>query len=100
MLNGQDLLSWIAAVGGVGGIVAAIFAFLAYWSRHDVPYILPELDDQPKKGGFIVIRQSDEKDWWLICSVRLARTRREWLAETGPTYRKRLDATRSSNLWD
>lgn len=30
MLDGQDLLSWIAAIGGVGGIVAAIFSILGY----------------------------------------------------------------------
>lgn len=88
MLSGQELLSWIAAIGGVGGIVAAIFAILGYRSRHGVPHFLPELDDQPTKGRFIVIRQREDKNWWHVCSVRLARTRREWLAETGPPYRE------------
>ena len=101
MLNGQDILNWWTAIGALGGIVAAVFSILAYRSRHGVPHFLPELDDQPTKGRFIVIRQSDDKDWWHICSVRLARTRREWLAETGPLYkeakwRNRIEFSRPS----
>ncbi len=86
MLNGQDLLSWIAAIGGVGGIVAAIFAILGYRSRHDVPDFLPEVREY-SNCRHVNIQQRDEGHWWLIYSVRLARKRGKWIAGVGKPLR-------------
>ena len=88
MLDGQDLLSWIAAIGGVGGIVAAIFSILGYRSRHGGPDFLPEVREYAN-CQYVKIQQLDEghSHWWLICSVRLARLRGKRIADVGKALR-------------
>ena len=89
MLDGQALLDVWTAIGALGGIIAAFFAILGYRSRHGVPKFLPVLKEILTKGRLIEITQlDDEKNWWLISSVRLTRIRRKWLSETGPLYQE------------
>ena len=80
------MLDWLAAIGGAGGIVAAIFAFLAYRSRHGVPEIMPVVQEC-SNCRYVDFQQRDGKDWWLIDSVRLARMRGKWLAGAGKPSR-------------
>ena len=59
--------------------IAAFCALLAYRSRYGVPDVFPVLEEHPA-GRVIDIQQRAGQNEWEICSVRLARRRRKWLA--------------------
>lgn len=79
-------LNWIAAIGGVGGIIAAIFAILGYRARHGGPDFFPKVREY-SDCRYIDIQQRDEGPWWLICSVRLAGRRGKQIAGVGKPLR-------------